>query len=393
MSKEEKQEVREHAKLSASGSERWINCAGSYNAEKGLPNVSNKYADEGTLAHEIAAKCLENDLDPYDFEGYKGYGHIASFDMCRNVKAYCEYVKSFKGVLHIEKRVDFSHVVPEGFGTADALIYDETTKHLHVIDLKFGVTPVNAVRNTQGILYALGALYDYKNVWKVDNVSIHIMQPRLRDAMEWKVSYSDLTGYWHNYISSSAHEALKPDAKKTPSHKACMWCKAKPKCEALYSHTVKLLSSDIEDLGLLKELEKKKITDDQVKLLLDNADLIEKFLKSVKTDVHQRLLSGDKFQGYKLVKGKVNRAFTDEAEKVIVDTIGEDKAYNKKLIGITDTERLLKELVGKDTTKEIMKEITYKPEAPIVLAHEEDTRDSVEAVGAVNYFENLDALE
>ena len=49
-----------HAKLSASGAHRWTQCAGSVNAEEGLPNTTSIYAEEGTLAHHVAS-CIFDD--------------------------------------------------------------------------------------------------------------------------------------------------------------------------------------------------------------------------------------------------------------------------------------------------------------------------------------------
>ena len=49
---------KSHAKFSASGSAKWFLCAGSIEAERGLPNKSSIYADEGTAAHELGEICL-----------------------------------------------------------------------------------------------------------------------------------------------------------------------------------------------------------------------------------------------------------------------------------------------------------------------------------------------
>ena len=47
-----------HAKLSASGAERWLTCPGSIKAEESIPDKSSKFAMEGTAAHELAELCL-----------------------------------------------------------------------------------------------------------------------------------------------------------------------------------------------------------------------------------------------------------------------------------------------------------------------------------------------
>lgn len=49
-----------HAKLSASGSSRWLNCPGSVKAEEGLTDKGSAFAFEGTCAHELAELALTN---------------------------------------------------------------------------------------------------------------------------------------------------------------------------------------------------------------------------------------------------------------------------------------------------------------------------------------------
>ncbi len=53
-----------HAKLSASGSARWLSCTGSVKAESQFPNTSSSYAMEGTTAHTLAERCLTEDVTP-----------------------------------------------------------------------------------------------------------------------------------------------------------------------------------------------------------------------------------------------------------------------------------------------------------------------------------------
>ena len=49
-----------HAKLSASGSSRWLNCPGSVKAEEGFTDNGSAFAFEGTCAHELAELALTN---------------------------------------------------------------------------------------------------------------------------------------------------------------------------------------------------------------------------------------------------------------------------------------------------------------------------------------------
>ena len=59
---------RDHAILSPSSAKRWINCTPSALLAEEAGSKSSVYADEGTLAHEIAeyalTKYLEGEYDP-----------------------------------------------------------------------------------------------------------------------------------------------------------------------------------------------------------------------------------------------------------------------------------------------------------------------------------------
>jgi hypothetical protein len=75
--------MQKHAKLSASGSHRWISCPGSIKAEENFPDIKNKYAEEGIIAHEIAAALLtKQDISNYDI----------ALNMLEHIQLYVEYV-------------------------------------------------------------------------------------------------------------------------------------------------------------------------------------------------------------------------------------------------------------------------------------------------------------
>ena len=151
-----------HAKLSASGSSRWLTCTGSVKAESQFPNTSSSYAMEGTTAHSLAERCLTEDVTPNYYLNKQLDGYTVDEEMVDNVAAYVAYVKSFSGIHFYEVRVDFSEWIPDGFGTSDAIVIDSKSNTVHVIDLKYGKgVPVDAENNSQGMLYALGVLSEY----------------------------------------------------------------------------------------------------------------------------------------------------------------------------------------------------------------------------------------
>ena len=54
---------RAHAKLSASGSKKWLTCTPSAHLEDQFPDEGSDFAAEGTFAHEIFELQLLNYLD------------------------------------------------------------------------------------------------------------------------------------------------------------------------------------------------------------------------------------------------------------------------------------------------------------------------------------------
>lgn len=237
-----------HAKLSASGSEMWLNCAGSINAQSGYENKSSRYAIEGTFAHELADLCLKNNLPAINYlnenlkieDGGKLKTKKITLEMINFVQEYIDYVDSYKtseSVLYTENKVDFSKYVPDGFGTLDSAVYLPNSETLHIFDLKYGKgVKVTAERNTQGMLYALGMIDELEGLDRFEDVYIHIVQPRIPSFTQYKTTKTELLE-WSKYVSERANLALKGDAPRTAGEKQCLWCLAKKECETLKQYT------------------------------------------------------------------------------------------------------------------------------------------------------------
>src|SRR5208282_6736063 len=189
--------MADHALLSASGSEIWINCPPAARAQEKaaeLLDTPTNYRDAGQLGHDIAAGFLRAHVDvadslPPDYDLATWRSHpLWNANLEEGSLNYVEFVKTEyaralaldpSAQLLIEKRADFSEWVQEGFGTADVTIVFSDT--LEVIDLKMGEGKIVQARdNTQGRLYALGRLRHYQEFWGIKKIIIGICQP-LRD--------------------------------------------------------------------------------------------------------------------------------------------------------------------------------------------------------------------
>jgi len=384
--KEINHQERKHAKLSASGSSQWLNCPGSVKAQEGLADQSSFFADEGTLAHELADLCLKGRISAEMYEGQKigklniqvnsfKPDHELQKDMCEYVQEYLDYVVSHERTnttTYTEERVDFSNIVPEGFGTMDSAVYDPETKTCHIFDLKYGKgVAVDAFENTQGQMYALGFMNELSFLENIEHFRIHICQPRIRNFSYWDISVKDLNKFG-KWAKERAELALSDTAPRVPGEKQCQWCKAKGDCKALANFTQDLIMCEFDKL---EKGHADSLTDEDKKSILDNKKLIISMLDAVEDGVYLKLFEGGEFNGYKLVEGRSNRVFTDDAESFIISKLGDD-AYKKSLIGITEAEKKL--------GKEDMEKITIKPAGKLTLVPDTDKRQSVIKENLIN---------
>lgn len=364
-----------HAKLGASNAHRWLHCSGSVKAEQGYDNKSSPFAIEGTAAHELGELALIAGAEPSDWIGrplIENSEWVVDEDMAHHVTTYTDYVRQASmgaDNVEYEQRVSYADWVPEGFGTADVVILKGDT--IHVCDLKYGKgVQVDAENNPQGMLYALGAYAEFGFVSDFKTVKISIIQPRLDHISEWSISVKDLLK-WAEWVSQRAEIALSPDAERTPGEKQCRFCNAKATCPALMKYTEDIIMADFDDLDDMPSPD--KLTDNQLRKVLEHKGLIEGWLTSVETVVQERLESGHGFDGFKLVEGRSLRQWesTDAAETVLADLLG-DKRYSIKLLSPAQAEKM----VPKDQRKRLEVAIV-KPAGKPTMVRESDKRPAI----------------
>ena len=89
-------------------------------------------------------------------------------------------------LIMVEHRLDYSEYVPEGFGTGDLVIVADGV--IEVIDFKSGRgVRVDAHRNSQLMLYALGALLEFDPLYDIHHVRMTIVQPRLNNLSSYEM--------------------------------------------------------------------------------------------------------------------------------------------------------------------------------------------------------------
>ena len=378
---------RKHARLSASGSQRWLACPGSILLEESYPeDVVSEYAEYGTAGHQLAQVCLEKDRPATLFEGQvfnqsKNFpeGFAVDAEMADAVQIYLDYCNSLgeEGRNFIEKQVDFSLYVKGGFGTADFIKIKD--KEVHVVDLKMGKgVKVNAEFNTQGMLYALGLVISTRQA-DHDLVHIAIVQPRLDHISEWSIPVNELYRWALNYVKPRADQAWNGEPIFNPGESQCRFCKAKPTCKALAEHSLQTAMDTFTDIPTEEDLkEVHTLTHEEIGALLPRVNTLVNWAKSLEAHAFNELDKGEKIPGYKLVMGRSgNRKWTDEAdieEKLTRMGVKKTEMFSKKIL---TPAQMCKVLKAKDLSLTQIETYWNSPEGKPTIAVESDSRDEI----------------
>lgn len=396
-----------HALLSASSSKQWLHCPPSVRLQEGFPNESSVYATEGTFAHEVCEykvrKYLHERVKRPQSEEYD------TEEIEQITDVYAEFVISIieqmkengcEPLAFVEERVDYSHIAPSGFGTADMLIIgkDEQGRGLlHVCDFKTGAGVfVDADHNSQMMLYALGGLAAYGFLYDVEIVRMSIIQPRLDNISTCEMPVSELNA-WAESIKPIAIMAYEGKGEQHPGD-WCRFCRAKPVCKACADEALALCREDFLDLdaGAFDETaEESDMTapyeaDTQTAVfkqpgliplselaeILPTLNRISSWIDAVFAFVSSEAINhGVPIPGYKVVEGRSKRVFTDT--KAVVDVAvqnGYTDLYKQTLITLTEFEKMM----GKKKFAELLGEYVAKPPGKLALVPESDPREPVD---------------
>lgn len=355
---------RAHAVLSASSSSRWLECPPSAMVATKYPQADNAYTREGTLAHEVAEAVVRGasvNMSFYEKEGL-------TLEMFDHANAYRDYIQELirddSATVLLEQRLDFSPWVPDGFGTGDCIIIQG--HRLDVIDYKYGQgVAVSAVNNSQMMFYGLGAWSDFGIIYDIQEIGLHIFQPRINNISTFELPVEDLL-LWGETVKPRAQLA----AKGSGSYKAGAHCRFCPHAGACVTLADSCLG-EMEKHGGLDAVP--SLTPEQVAEVLKTEPMITSWLKAVKDRALSSMLDGESVPGFKVVEGRGSRAWADDLEVAeLLTTAG----YKKE--EYTKTELLspaaMEKALGKKKVAELLSgQILSHPGSPTVVT-ESDRR-------------------
>ena len=373
---------RKHSLLSPSSASRWMTCTASARLEEQFPDTSSEAAKEGTLAHELCEAKLMNYFYPDNMSKQKLSRFITKSkknelwqdEMLAHTDTYLDYVKevamSFDSAPYVvpEREYSLDMYIPEdgAHGTADCVMI--SGNELHVFDFKYGkgvwVSPEN---NLQLMLYALGAYEEYKMLYAIKEVHLHIIQPRKDNIASWRLDIDALLQFG-NKVLEVAQIAFSGNGTFEPNEDNCRFCKAKEKCRARAKKNVQLafLVNKTPDLLSNEEIGE---------YLIAGAD-VAKWLKDIQAYALSECLAGRQVPGWKAVEGKSTRIWTDEDkafETLINNGMDEAILYERKPVSLAQLEKIM----GKKEFTDTVGSFVTKGEGKPTLVTEADKRQAI----------------
>jgi hypothetical protein len=380
---------RAHATLAPSAAHRWMVCPGSVVLEQGFPNTTSVYAAEGTAAHELAAWCLSNDEEPEEHLGLyvdirAEHGNVLvdlgaddeqvmednryfviDDDMVAAVTVYTDFVRgllkqSKDYEMHVEQRLDGTHLHPEIFGTGDFTGYSEELRLLDVVDYKHGKGhSVDVSENPQLMLYGALTVQRFHNR-PVEKIRLHIVQPRAGGKQIKTAEYDLFDVYeFENAIVAAAGRVDEAEAaldefnvKETPWQNAyltagehCKFCRALATCPAARANALETAKAEFDVEGEMALPAISKMTSEELADLLLKADTILTWAKAVQKHAHEEACLGRMPVGFKLVAKRATRKWRDD--DLAVKQLGQvllrkDLFEEPKLKSPAKVEKLLK---------------------------------------------------
>lgn len=378
---------RAHARLSASGSKRWMTCTPSAKLEESFSDSTSSFAEEGTFAHELSELLLADYmLSLSGLEVKKRMNKMKkneyySEELFDYVKSYTDYViervheleATFgNSTILLEKRLDFSEWVPEGFGTGDVILLAGNV--MEIIDLKYGKgVPVFAEENSQMRLYALGAINDFGFLYDIEEVRMTIVQPRLDSVSTDTFEAQALLDWAEDEVKPKAEMADKGEGEYVPGEH-CRFCRARAVCRARAEENLKLAAFDFADPP--------RLSNDEIAEIMVKADGLAKWAKDVSEYAFDQAVNhGVKFPGHKLVEGRSNRRYVDPLqvlEKLKLEGFDEKAITKTELLTLTNLEKA----IGKKMVTEHLGDLIEKPNGKATLVPESDKRKEINSVSS-----------
>jgi len=380
----------QHARLSASAAHRWLHCPGSIKLSEGAPDSTSIHAAAGTYAHSIAAACLDGNLKPGTWLGKKetvdGHEITCDQEMVDAVQVYLDDIAEDAQIGDINKAempllAALQQIDPDLGGTADYVRYRPSTKHLRVMDFKFGSGMyVEADDNDQAKIYGLGALLAL-NV-PVKEVEVGIVQPRFEGAKPvrtWVFPVKDILDFVAD-VREAADKTRLPDPPLAAGD-WCKFCKAARTCPELEKQQHALTAVEFGTITDYKQLSQALIS----------VPLIKERIKAIEEFAYTEAQAGrfGEEHGFKLVDKRPARKWKSEGDVIEwAQANAVDPYAPREILSVAQLEKKLGESAPKGKKKEagkVLEPFVEKISSGTVLVPVSDDRAPAKRISAEDF--------
>jgi hypothetical protein len=324
--------------VGGSTAKRVINCPGSVAlVQKMPPKPSNEHADRGTLLHNMMEEILTSGDAPESFIGARYNDQILTQDLIdEKIRPAMEALDAIDPdqtmEYEVETRVGFGDLLPGVFGSTDLI--GRIGSRAIVLDWKFGDgVMVEVEENPQLMFYAAAAMRTKEAAWAFEGateIEMVIVQPP--EVRRW-VTTPERIAKFELELVQAVKQAMKADAQLAVGDH-CRWCAAKPICPKMTGAVDRALKVQIDALPAA-----------QISNYLKNADMLEEWIKDLRSLALQMLESGAKLPEYKLVAKRAIRSWSDEEKaKVALFAYGltESEVMESSVVSPAKAEKALK---------------------------------------------------
>ena len=324
--------------VGGSTAKRVINCPGSVAlVQKMPPKPSSEHADRGTLLHNMMEEILTSGDAPESFIGARYKDQLLTQELIdEKIKPAMEALDAIDPdqtmEYEVETRVGFGDLLPGVFGSTDLI--GRIGSRAIVLDWKFGDgVMVEVEENPQLMFYAAAAMRTKEAAWAFEGateIEMVIVQPP--EVRRWVTTPMRIARFEQELVQA-VHAAEKPNAQLAVGDH-CRWCAAKPICPKMTGAVDRALKVQIDALPAA-----------QISNYLKNADMLEDWIKDLRSLALQMLESGAKLPEYKLVAKRAIRSWSDEEKaKVALFAYGltESEVMESSVVSPAKAEKALK---------------------------------------------------
>jgi hypothetical protein len=354
--------------VGGSTAKRVINCPGSVKlVQKMPPQPSSKYADEGTMLHDVISRILSD--QSVVVGQYKYKDHVLTHELYEEkitpaLAALDEIDPKGELVYEVETRVGFGDLLPGVFGSTD--LVGRLGRRAIVLDWKFGSgVPVPAEENAQLMFYAAAAMRTDALKWAfedIDEVECVIVQPPF--VKRWVTTVGRIKQFEHELVSA-VKTALRDDAPLSQGEH-CRWCAAKPICPQMTGAVDRAIKQQIISMDV-----------DTLAKHLHTADLLEDWIKDLRALAFGLLEKGATVPGYKIVQKQARRKWTSEEsakQALLLLGLKESVVVETSIMSPAQAEKALKKRFS-----ELPEDLIKSESSGTTLAPVDDPRPAVQS--------------